>query len=70
MRKYSETPSLGRNQEWTPKTGNPYRPHISGGVSHPPERNVDDERATKWVDPNKNARRISKGAKKAPRAPR
>jgi hypothetical protein len=72
-RKYSksQTPSLGENQEWRPTSGpSPYREHISGGVSHPPERNVDAERATRWNDPNANARRISRGAKPAKRKPR
>ena len=52
MRKYSETPSLGKNQEWQAKSGpSPWRDHIGGGAEFPPHRNVDAERATKWVDP-------------------
>jgi hypothetical protein len=55
-KKYSETPSLGRGQEWTPKSGpSPWRETISGGVPNPPERSVDAERATKWFDPAKGA---------------
>jgi hypothetical protein len=72
MRKYSkvETPSLGKNQEWHPTSGpSPYREHISGGVPFPAHRST-DERALRWNDPNANARRISRGAKKAPKAPR
>jgi hypothetical protein len=52
----SETPSLGKNQEWHPTSGpSPYREHIAGGVAHPPERSVDAERATKWFDPARGA---------------
>ena len=52
MKKYSETPSLGRNQEWAPKSGpSPWRDHIGGGTDFPPTRDVDSERATKWFDP-------------------
>jgi hypothetical protein len=68
-----ETPSLGRGQEWTPTSGpSPYREHISGGVAHPPTRNVDAERATKWFDPTKAAWAVrSKNASaKGKRAPR
>jgi hypothetical protein len=72
MRKYSkvETPSLGKNQEWRPTSGpSPYREHISAGQSHPPIRST-DERALRWHDSVANAKRIAKGAKKAPKAPR
>ena len=71
MRKYSETPSLEKNQEWRPTSGpSPYREHISGGTDFPPLRNVDSERATRWNNPSANARRISHGARPAKKAPR
>jgi hypothetical protein len=50
------TPSLNPGQEWKPKTGDPFRPHISGGVSHPAHRNTDSEWATGWHDPVKSAK--------------
>jgi len=56
MRKYSETPSLGKNQEWRPTSGpSPYRDHISGGTDFPPLRSM-EERALKWFDPVAKAR--------------
>jgi hypothetical protein len=57
MKKYSETPSLGKGQEWTPKSGpSPFREHIASGVPFPPTRPVDSERATRWNDPTANAK--------------
>ena len=71
-RKYakSQTPSLGKNQEWRPTSGpSPYREHIEGGNSFPPVRNI-DERALRWNDPSANARKISHGAKPGKRVPK
>jgi hypothetical protein len=57
MRKYSETPSLGKNQEWQPKSGpSPYRPPLGSSEEFPARRDVDSERATKWFDPASGAR--------------
>jgi hypothetical protein len=71
-RKYSksETPSLASGQQWHPTSGpSPYRETIHGGTGFPPLRSM-EERALRWNDSSANARRISKGAKKAPKAPR
>jgi hypothetical protein len=66
----SETPSLGKGQEWTPKSGpSPFREHIGSGAAWPPLRSM-AERALKYFDSSANAWRIRKGAKKAPKAPR
>jgi hypothetical protein len=65
------TPSLAPGQSWTPKSGpSPYRETLSGGVAHPPERNVEAERATKWFDPAKGAWSVAHGAKPGKRAPK
>jgi hypothetical protein len=66
----SETPSLASGQAWTPKTGNPYRPHLKGAASHVPERNVEAEWATGWHDSVANAKKIAHGARPAKKAPR
>jgi hypothetical protein len=45
------------HQLWTAKQSpSPWRPQIKAQVPFPPERNVDDERDTKWLDPNKGVR--------------
>jgi hypothetical protein len=64
------TPSLAPGQAWTPKTGDPYRPHISGGVTHPPVRDVEGEWATKYHDSVANAKKISHGAKPGKKVPK
>jgi hypothetical protein len=70
MRKYSETPSLGKNQEWRPTSGPaPFRERVEGGVSFPAIRNM-EERALKHHDSVANAKKIAHGAKKPAKAPR
>jgi hypothetical protein len=72
-RKYSksETPSLGKNQEWQPTSRpSPFRPHIGSGDSHPPIRNVDADFATRWNDSVKNAKAASRVAKSGKRVPK
>jgi hypothetical protein len=65
-----ETPSLGRGAEWTPKVSpSPWRDHIGAGAAFPVHRSI-EERALRWHDSSVNARRISHGARKAPKAPR
>jgi hypothetical protein len=70
MKKYSETPSLGKNQEWKSKSGpSPFRDQITGGVAFPPRRSL-QERALKWHDVVTNAWRVAVGPRKAPKVPR
>jgi hypothetical protein len=59
MKKYSksETPSLGKNQEWRPTSGpSPFRPPLPAGERFPPWRNVDGEWALRWVNPTTSAK--------------
>src|SRR5262249_18913462 len=62
-RKYSETPSLGKNQQWVPTSGpSPFRETLVGGTDFPPLRSM-EERALRWFDPVAKAKsRKSKNA--------